>query len=255
MSENQFRSSKRQEAAKRLADDLSQLDVASGSGTTEDEEMLALIIEEASQGIDIAKRYPAFYRRLLNFPDLRQAFLEILESIEEEDGAPAIPWADKEELDFSFLAVPASWPEITKRGDNWSIRWQRTLDTLQTIFSPPDLAYRADAIFSEELWFTLLREEIAMEDLRYTVALECTFSEENEGALTPFLNIAVMVETRTKLPAFPLQTSLQWGTYKQTIQISGEGRAKFPDIPINTIYDEEHRKIIAELNLTLEPFP
>ncbi|HJR79147.1 MAG TPA: hypothetical protein VJ821_03675, partial [Anaerolineales bacterium] len=114
MSENQFRSSKRQEAAKRLADDLSQLDVASGSGTVEDEEMLALIIEEASQGIDIAKRYPAFYQRLLNFPDLRQAFLEILESIEEEAGAPAIPWADTEELDLSFLAVPASRPEITK---------------------------------------------------------------------------------------------------------------------------------------------
>ncbi|HJR78986.1 MAG TPA: hypothetical protein VJ821_02865, partial [Anaerolineales bacterium] len=142
----------------------------------------------------------------------------------------------------------------TKHGDNWSIRWQRTIDTLQIIFSPPDLAYRADPIFSEELWFTLLREEIAMGDLRYTVALECTFSEENEGTLTPFLNIAVTVETPTKLPPFPLQTSLQWGPYKQTIQIAGEGRAKFPDIPINMIYDEEHQKIIAELNLTLELF-
>src|ERR1051325_4389457 len=104
MSEDQFHSSKRQKAVKKLADDLSQLNTASGSGIIEDEEMLSLIVEEANQGIDISKRYPSFYQKLLNNPDLRQAFLDILDSIEDEDSELPIPWAGGRDVDLSFLS-------------------------------------------------------------------------------------------------------------------------------------------------------
>ena len=253
MSDNQFHSSKRQEAVKRLAADLGQLNTSDVSGTMEDEEMLSLMIEEARQGIDLAERYPSFYQKLLNNPDLRQDFLDILESTEEED--LPIPWAEGGDTNLSFLAEFSRQPVIAKLGDHWRISWQRNKDQLQAIFFPFKLAYRSDFTPSEDLWFGLLREEIEFDDLLYTIALECTFSEESQNAFAAFLNVAITIGTKAPQPPFPVQLSLQWGTYSETLRITEEGRARFPDIPIDKVFDDERKKIDTELSLTLEAFP
>lgn len=253
MSELPFHSSKRQEAAKRMAEDLRHFDAARGVETNEDEEMLALLVEEAYKGIDISKRYPDLYQTLLSHPDLRQSFLDLLESMDEEGAGLPIPWAEAEDVDLRFLEGEASRPQVGKLGDHWSIRWQRTIASLQGLFAPSQRVYRSDPSLSEDPWFPLLREEISVENLRYTIALECTFSEEREEALSPFLNIAVTVETVTEHPPFPVQSSLEWGPYRQTIQIFEEGRVKFPDLPLNMIFDEDLRNLRAGLHLTLEP--
>lgn len=253
MSEQRFPSFDRQDSEKRLIDDLMQLNAASESGITEDEEMLSLIIEDASQGIDISKRYPAFYEKLLNHPDLRQAFLDIVDSLEEEDQHIRIPWTEETDVDLGFLNEQSSAPLIARLQDHWTVSWQRTIDHLQALFSPSELAYRADPTLSEDLWFILLREEIKIEDLLYTIVLECTVSEENAEALSPSLNVAVTIGTVTDQSPFPIQASLQWGTYQEQLQIHEEGRVRFPDIPLKTIFDPEHKSIIAQLHLVLEP--
>ncbi len=252
MSESQFHSSKRQEAAKRLAEDISRLDTASGFGTLEDEEMLSLIVEEASQGIDISKRYPSFYQKLLSNPDLRQAFLDILESIEDEEENLPIPWAGGANPNLSFLADHFFQPVIARIGENWRIILQRKIDQLQSIFFPSELANRSDPTLSEDLWFVLLRGKVDVDGLLYTVALECTFSENGKDTLTPFLNVAITIGAVAKHPPFPIQSSLQWGTYKETISITEEGQVRFPDIPIDTVFDEERKNISSDLSLILE---
>lgn len=250
MSNNQFHSSKRKEAVKRLAGDISQLDTSNLSGIIEDEEMLSLMVEEVLQGIDLARRYPSFYQKLLNNLDLRQAFLDVLESTEEE--YPPIPWAEGREANLGFLAEFSGQPVIANIGDNWRISWRRTRDQLQAIFFPYKLAYRSNSGLSEDLWFGLLREEIELNGLLYAIALECTFSEESQNALTTFLNVAITNGMMSPQPPFPVQISLQWGTYSETLRITEEGRVRFPDIPIDKVFDDERKKIDTELSLTLE---
>jgi hypothetical protein len=50
--------------------------------TEMDLEMLSLVVNDALHGVDIQKRYPAFYQRLTEEPGLRDAFLEIFEMAE-----------------------------------------------------------------------------------------------------------------------------------------------------------------------------
>ncbi len=114
MSEHRSHPSNRQESVKKLLDDLRQLNAASRSGTLEDEEMLSLIIEAVNQGIDISKRYPTFYQKLLNHSDLRQAFLDVLDSLEEEEQDLRIPWAEGTDTDLSFLSEQSSQPVIAR---------------------------------------------------------------------------------------------------------------------------------------------
>jgi hypothetical protein len=245
---------KKSDAVKRLADDLASLnqDMALPESIG-DEEMLSLIVEEANKGIDISSRYPTFYKKLLNHPDLLQAFLDVLDSIEDEEQNQPIPWADSTAVKLDFLAGSVTQPIIEWLGDIWKIHWRRTIDQLQAVFSHSELAYRSDPGASDDLWFILLRDEIALDGSLYSIALECTFSDEQQHALTPFLNVAVTVGSVTKRPAFPIRISLQWGTYMAAIQIGEEGRVKFPNIPLPAMFDKEYENVNAELNLTIEP--
>ncbi len=246
---------KKSDAAKRLADDLARLDldVKALPEPIGDEEMLPLIIEEANKGIDISKRYPNFYKKLLNHPDLMRAFLNVLESMEDEEENQPIPWTTSSAVKLDFLVGSFSKPIFVRLGDAWKIGWQRTIEQLQAVFSASELAYRSDPSATEDLWFILLRDEVDLDGILYTVALECTFSDEQQHALAPFLNVAVTVGAVAKRPPFPIQISLQWGTYMATIQIDEEERAKFPDIPLPAVFDKEYENVNAELNLTIEP--
>ncbi len=243
----------KQAALRRLADELGQLDTTALPETVGDKEMLSLIVEEVNKGVDISIRYPDFYQKLLNHRELRQAFLDVLQSIEDEEENEPIPWAEDASVDLLFLTEEPAQPIIKKLANQWQVSWQRTTEQLQRILSPSALAYRGDPSISDDQWFTLLREEIEIQNSIYTVVLECTFSEEDEKAFSPYLNIAVTVGATTDHPQFPVQTSLHWGAYDQTLRIAEEGRARFPDISFQIIFDDKLTHIDAELQLTLQP--
>ena len=255
MSENQYQFNflKNQKALRRLVVDLSAVNAQSMSTPVANNEMLSLIVDEAIKGIDISKNYPTFYKKLLNNPDLRQAFLDALESIELAEKAELINLPEVPNSKLDFLTAPSLQPIITKRKDKWQISWQRTIDQLQALFSPAQLVYRSDPTLYDDPWFTLLRGEVEIDGTLYAIALECTLSENDQESLSPFLKIAVTVESTTEEPQFPIQTSLQWGQYNGALRILEEGRARFPDIPFTMIFDEDNKNIIAELNLILEP--
>ena len=52
--------------------------------------MLAIVLSDALEEVDICRRYPAFYRRLLASPALRRQFLDALAALEAH-GAGRLP--------------------------------------------------------------------------------------------------------------------------------------------------------------------
>ncbi len=238
---------------RRLLDDLSRVGTETLPISEADNDMLSIIVDEAIKGVEISKRYPDFYKKLLGNHELRKAFLDTMESIELEEINELVVMPGPSSPNLGFLTNKPAQPTLSKLDDKWQISWLRTIDQLRSIFSPVKLAYRSDPAMFEDPWFTLLRDEIEVNGIMYSVVLECTFSEDEETALSPFLNIAVTVGATKGRPHFPVQTSLQWGAYDESLQIHKEGRAKFPDIPFKAVFDKEKENIKAELNLTIRP--
>lgn len=255
MSENpsQFSLIKQQKALKKLTDDLAEYDAITSSTLMLDSEMLSLVVNDALKGVDISIRYPAYYRKILNNEDLRQAFMDALGSMESETQMQSVVMPLPIKPDLNFLSRQDQQPAIIKFGvDKWRSIWRQSIEQLQSIFSPPELAYRSDPSLFEDPWITLLRGEIEAAGSIYTVMLDCSLAEETDEALAVSFNLAVTVETTTDLPQTPLEATLQWGEYNQTLVIHEEGRTRFPDISLDTILDEEQQNVIAELSLTLE---
>jgi hypothetical protein len=242
---------KNQSALKRLLEDLSGLDNITIRKSVRDHEMLSFLIEETSNGVDISERYPTFYQKLLNDSDLRQTFLDILESIDNEDESPLGAIQAVEKVDLGFLKNLGASHFIQKIHGKWKVFWQRSSAELQSAFSPPELLYRSEHSLFMDPWFTLLRDEIELKNTLYTIVLECALSKDDNQAISPLLNIAVAVGETPESVQFPVEITLRWGMYQQSIHVTQEGPIKFPDIPFNNIFEEDN-KIKADLLLTLE---
>lgn len=250
---NDLNPSQKPAAFQKLADQLSALDAQAGSTLAMESEMLSLIISGTLSGEDLASRYPAFYEKLLENIELRQAFLDALESIEAEQAGQLTPLPKAPKTDLAFLARPRSKPTVEMLDQqNWRAILNRSLEQIQSVFSPPRLAYRADSVLLEDPWFTLLREEITAAGSLYAVVLECTLSNDVEQALSAFLNLAVTVGSSAERIPFPLRVRLEWGEYQGNVQLNQEGRVQFPDIPLGAIYDPSRQQVQAGLSLTLE---
>lgn len=85
--------------------------------------MLSLVVNDALEGVDIARRYPTFYRRLLADPQLRRAFLEALEILEKDKTGELVPLPDQLDVDLTFLewAHPLSAMVDTEPSGSWRL--------------------------------------------------------------------------------------------------------------------------------------
>ncbi len=250
---DRFDPARKKAGLKKLADQLSALDSQAGSILPMESDMLSLIVSGTLNGEDLAQRYPAFYRKLLGNAELRGAFLDALESIEiERTGQQeSMPGAFQTNLDF-LKDLPASPVIETFDKRSWRATWGRTLEQLQSIFSPPEMAYRADPSLSEDPWFSLLREEMTTQGVTYDVILDCTLSDKQEESLSTFLNLAVTLGSPSESTGFPLRAALQWGDYQQSVLIPDEGRVQFPDVPLAAVFDQTDSQLKAGFQLTLE---
>ncbi len=246
-------SSNQSKAIRRLIRDLSDLDATSVSESEVGSDMLTLIIDKILDGEDISTRYPDLHQKILNNAELRQALIDALESIENERTHQNVSLPETTKGNLSFLAGSGPLPilEISDE-QKWRSTWRSTLEQIQSIFSPIELAYRADSAQVEDPWFTLLRDEIEASGNVYTVALDCTLSSQTDDGLAIFLNLAVTLGSTSDQPQFPLQASLHWGEYKENVLITEQGRTRFPDVPLSTVMDEGYRNIKSGLSLSLE---
>lgn len=244
--------SRKSAALKRLAECLTAYNHEGGVISQREIDMLTMIVSGTLKGEDLEQRYPDFHRTLLENAELRRAFLDALEGIEAEREGRLIPIpTPATRLDFLTSQPPAP-KVIHKDEENWSVLWQRPLELIQAIFSPPELAYRAEHSLLEDPWFTLLREETQISGSVYLVALDCTLTEEEENMLAVFISLAVTPGASHEPAKFPLRATLKWSGYQQNVMISAEGRTRFPNVSFDQIFDPAMQKLTDGLSLTLE---
>ena len=95
---------------KKLVDHLNALDSQGGPTLEMERDMLSLIVSGALSGEDISRRYPAFYRKLLGNAELRQAFLDAIESVEAEHAGQLLPLPEGAKAGLDFLKSTPSRP-------------------------------------------------------------------------------------------------------------------------------------------------
>jgi hypothetical protein len=249
---NENENSRKSAALKRLTEHLTALMEEGGAISPMESDMLSLIVSGTLNGENLAQRYPDFFKKMLENAELRQAFLDALEIIEAERAGELTPMpAPETRLDFLTSQPPA--PKMTVMDEErWSILWQRPLEQLQAIFSPPELAYRTEQSLIEEPWFTLLRDEVTVSESTYTIVLDCAAAEDEENTLAVHVSLAVTPGASRKPAKFPLRAKLAWGDYQQNVLIPEEGRMRFPNIPFGMIFDPALENLRAGLSLTLE---
>ncbi len=254
MDTNQLDHGKNEKSRKKLAADLAGIDSDVLFISMKEHEMLSLMVDETLKGVDIKTRYPDFYQKLFSNAELRQVFLDALDSVEAEKQSELSAFPSEEKPNLVFLNKKPNQPGIQQLDkDRWQIILQTTIQQLQDIFSGgPALAYRSDANLFDDSWFTLLRGEAELEGTSYAILLECGISKETEQALSASLNIAMTLETASASAQAPIHATLQWGKYSETLTIAAEGRTRFPDIPFSASFDQQDQKIISGLDLILE---
>ena len=241
------------EKYKKLLDHLSMMNKGAGLDPAMERDMLSLIVSGSLNEENIAERYPSFYKKLLENPELRQAFLDALESVEAERAGKLTPIPDSSRTKPNFLKKPSTSPQIEMLdGRNWRAFLQRSIEHLKVIFSPPEMAYRDDPVLADDPWFTLLRDEMVVEGVTYDIVLDCVLSHEREGALSPYLHLAVTIGRPGSHAGLPLRASLRWGNYQESITVENEGRFQFPDIPLAAVFDQAEFQLQSGLDLTLE---
>jgi hypothetical protein len=143
------------------------------------EEMLSIVVNDALNGVDIAKRYPNFFNKLLQDEEMQESFIDAIETVER---GQELPSSSAVNIDFlSALSLRPSLEVISR--ENWKVQWKRTIAQLQAIFSPAELAYRSDPSLYDDPWFTLLRDEFEVEGEAVSVHIRVKHRfQQEEGA-------------------------------------------------------------------------
>lgn len=215
----------------------------------ENDAMFSLALDAALKGVDVSKRYPAFFRRLLTDPELRRDFLDALEFLQEGETAETEALPDPTVGDLSFLEQRSpSRPSIEIEAPaQWQVTWRRAQDALQSLFSSYLLAadYRESSSLLEDAYLVLIDDLAIVDDVELTVLLGATRPVDAPGSLSPSL----MVTGETKQP---LWATLMWGTYQETIPVENNNFVTFPSLSLDAIAGEGDAQDLADLQLTLK---
>ena len=233
----------------------------------EDAIILATLISDAMDGVDIAQRYPFFFRCLLADAELRAAFLDAVHILGGGEAAESerLPSPPSRDLSFLNKARPSSVdrpsPDIVVEPAGWKLRWKRSAEELATLFSllSPDLdvAFRSISAFPEDETVTVLRGSMTSKEFDLDLTLDATrlAAKPDELQLTLWVltaNDADSTNPADAAPplAFSLIARVKWGNYDEQIEIEGPARYSLPPRPISEIVDESGN-VIGELTVSL----
>lgn len=217
--------------------------------------MMSFMVSEAARGVDIAARYPAFYRRLQEEPDLREHFQDSLDLLLQTQTNTLAPLPGPPSRDLSFLHTrprPACSP-IPPDNGHWGMTLTLSAEQLNRRF----FSFQVEPVtrqglgigVDEDNWFTLIRETVSVADNAWSIVLEGTPVDETEDVL----QLAVIVVPSQDLENGPggWQATLTWGIYEATVVLNERGRATFPQFHLNGVLDEGESAINENLILTL----
>lgn len=222
-------------------------------GSLKGDEMLSAMIDQVRQGADLEHEFPAFHQLLEGDPELKRAFEALLTLFEDEDQPlPGFVPPTRADLGFLWRDHPAE-PAATRSAADWRIVLQRGLEELQQLFSPPALAYRDAVSGLEERWFTLLRDEVSIDEARLAVVLDASISEHTAESLELLLQIAVIrIDQDTEIPE-ELSAGVAWGGYQHTLPVQINKQNKLPAAAFSQVLTPDYESIAASLTLTLSP--
>lgn len=222
--------------------------------TTEESNMLSLVVGDALQGVNIAQKYSVFFLRMLENRILLEDFLDTFDLLQQTQKGTLAPLPAPLSHDLSFLHqhMPVVQPTSSQ---GWRITLQQTINQLQTIFFPQTLL--SSSVFRQGLsllqdeddWFTLARQELVVGDAHWTMMLEGKPLDEDEQLLG--LGLSIMPMEDTDMPP-NLVATLNWGAYEDKAEINLRGRATFPPVPLSLVLDEATRLVKADLRVTVE---
>ena len=236
-----------QKAIRRLMDDLKLYGLSCGDLAEAVEEPIDLMVDQAIHGVDIQKRFPTFYEKLLKNECLRQQFIDSLMSFassEKYSDSFITPSA----LDLGFLDN-----RIHQLAD-WPVFLTQPRSQLMKIFFSPNTGYRSSEDFGSEPVFVLLQKKFIVAETTFSVQLESRLPDsqaENVNTLAPALSL--LIEDNPQKTIFPIQVSLRWGEYTAEASFTGEGKQNLPNISLSTVLDENFSDIKSDIYLTICP--
>ena len=232
-----------------------------GVGKVESE-MYSFILSDALEGIDIGRRYPAFFRRLLADEDLLEEFLLAVKLLvaTAENRLKELPAPPDQDLSFLHDGRNGAQDVEVRATANdcrrWRVRWRRAQGELQDQLShflhSQRLHYRSShadlAQLVDDAHITLLDEEVDVAGHALTILLE-GIHPAADGA---HLELALLASFSCE-ESPPLQAQLRWGAYEARADVDDHGRAAFPDLPLAAIVEDDGRTLRNGLRLVVAP--
>lgn len=221
--------------------------------TVEEEDMLSLVVNDALQGVDIIKQYPAFYQKLLTNDELRQTFLDALDLLEKSQSGNLAPLPQSSISDLAFLKSNTSQTSSIEysTSEKWRITWQLLQEQLSSLFMPimlSDSVYRSNYGDLDDTRIFLLRSQVDIEHTSLDVFLEAVRPIEEANNLHLYLSLA----SSSEIPLPTVQAHFYWGALHQTAIIDQYNYAHFQPFPLKAVFDEETQTFYTDLQLTLE---
>lgn len=241
------------EGMKQLLDDITHAHSDDAIATeSEDDAMFSLALDAALKGIDISKRYPTFFGRLLLDAHARQDFLDALEILEQSKSGELESLPTAPSYDLSFLKEEPRPPRATialTGPAQWRVAWQQTRDYLNSLFSSYLLAadYRSSSSLLEDTHLTLIDDLVTVDDSELAVLLDAVQPVEEPDSL----RLSLLVTVQEKQLPDNLVAEITWGHYQATVPIRNNSIIAFPSLPLASVTDGEGQVVLADLHLTI----
>jgi hypothetical protein len=205
--------------------------------------MLSIVVNDALNGVDIMKKYPAFYARMLADEDLRNSFLDTLELLEMSRAGELPEYEGPETVNLSFLNKLLSKAALTRLAQGkWRVIWQTPVQQLQKLFDgvllEPKAVYRNDDLYLEDTHTSLLQGLVEIEEREVEVRVDVS---KNEAEPDNYNIMFLVIEPDEGLKG--LEATISWGSYQQTVRLNSFGLAKFPPIKRTQLFDQSGKLI------------
>lgn len=195
--------------------------------------------QAALDGVDIEADHPVFFDMLVADETLQAEFLRIMVSLEGQRQA---------ESPSPLASRPPEQIETAANG--WRIIWQLTAAQIQLVFNwqRQRLAYRdmqPQALTASR--FLLLQSRTEVMGAEVAIALNAHYQVESPDTL----QLSVSIGSQMTRP-MSIQVRVAWGTYDQTIVVTGSGYHPLPAASLDELLDETGEYFQHGLRLTLE---
>jgi hypothetical protein len=240
------------ETGDNLIHDLSKLTPSPQLKLTDEEyDMLSIVVNDALLGIDVTRKYPAFYARMIVDEELQSAFLDTLELLEQSRSGQLPDYTEPEAINLDFLQQVISKPLVRKSPKGMlELIWQRTAEQLQNMFylsslTPGEVLRSGDSMLDGG-YINILHSQVEVDGEELEVRLDATQTITDPDNLDLLISVFV-----PELLPRRFEAMIAWGDYRESAEVNKYGLAKFPPLKTSQILSPTN-ELMHGLELRLE---